>query len=175
MNSAEIVRVFNGLFNEIGNTELVGGAEEPLYKASSDGQTANEIWFRNDYASSALHEISHWCIAGRDRRMQNDYGYWYVENRGINQQKKFELVEARPQGLEWVLSVAAGVEFRVSCDNFELPSMDVEPLRSRIREEALSFIQQGLPARAKQFQAVLSRQSGVKDANSIHHYQDLPK
>ena len=175
MNSQDIVCAFNRLFQGSCNTVLLGGADEPLYRAASAEQLVSEIWFRDDYASSALHEIAHWCIAGSARRQQNDYGYWYVEHRDLSQQKQFELVEARPQGLEWVLSVAAGVEFRVSCDNFELPGMELKPLRVRIREEALKFVQGELPARAEQLQVVFSKLSGVQDANSPRHFQELPR
>ncbi len=32
---------------------------------------------RTDFFASALHEISHWCVAGKARREQVDFGYWY--------------------------------------------------------------------------------------------------
>ena len=173
MNSGEIIRVFNDLFKEAHNTILCGGADEPLYKVAHGDHGVNEIWFREDYASSALHEISHWCIAGPDRRQRDDYGYWYIPNRNADQQALFELVEAVPQGLEWVLSVAADVEFRVSSDNFDC--IDNGTLRQQIQKEALHFIAAGIPARARQLQFQFAKLSGVKNMTSQHHFEDLPR
>ena len=174
MNSADIVLTFNKLFAGGYNTILCGGADEPLYRTASIGQAEHQIWFRDDYASSALHEIAHWCIAGRDRRLLDDYGYWYNEKRNADHQRRFEEAEARPQGLEWILSIAAGVEFRVSCDNFELMSLDVEPLRNRIREEALNFIRDGIPLRAEKLQRCFAEISDLQDVMSPHHFEELP-
>jgi elongation factor P hydroxylase len=174
MIAADIVRTFNKLFVDGYNTVLCGGADEPLYRSAFIGQAEHQIWFRNDYASSALHEIAHWCIAGRDRRLQDDYGYWYNEKRNATHQRRFEEAEARPQGLEWILSIAAGVEFRVSCDNFELINLDLEPLRKRVREEALKFIHSGIPQRAEKLQRCFVEVSGVQDVMSPHHFEELP-
>jgi elongation factor P hydroxylase len=49
-----------------------------------------------------------------------DYGYWYApDGRTIDQQKKFEHVEAKPQALEWLFSRACGSPFRLSADNLD--------------------------------------------------------
>jgi elongation factor P hydroxylase len=174
MNSAEIVCTFNELFADDYNTTLCGGANEPLYRVAIGGQSEHQIWFRDDYASSALHEIAHWCIAGPDRRLQDDYGYWYIEKRNANHQRQFEEVEATPQGLEWMLSIAAGVDFRVSSDNLELVDLDIEPLRKRIREEALNFLGNGIPQRAEKLLLQFAEISGAQDVMSPHHFEELP-
>ena len=97
---------------------LVGGASEPLYLPSGKHRQNAEIHFREDFPSSALHELAHWCLAGKKRREREDYGYWYDAIRDASQQQNFEAVEVMPQSIEWILSVAAGLEFRVSSDNF---------------------------------------------------------
>lgn len=175
MNSEDIIAAFNRMFGDPYNTILCGGAAEPLYKTASSERAENEIWFRDDFASSALHEIAHWCIAGSARRRKDDYGYWYVEKRNADQQKQFEMVEARPQALEWLLSIAAGVQFRVSCDNFDLLCLDIEAQCDRIREEALKFLNDGMPERADQLLLCFAEFSGVQNAKSEHYFMDLPK
>lgn len=69
--------------------------------------------------------ISHWCVAGKARREQVDFGYWYCpDGRDAMTQSQFEDVEVKPQAFEWLFCVAAGFPFNVSCDNLE---GDVEP------------------------------------------------
>jgi len=64
MLAEQICETFNRCFVQ-SHTKLVGGASEPLYEP---GKQEARVYFREDYASSALHEIAHWCIAGADRR-----------------------------------------------------------------------------------------------------------
>ncbi|MCL4159214.1 UNVERIFIED_CONTAM: hypothetical protein GTU68_012974, partial [Idotea baltica] len=88
-----IEKVFNDTFSERYNTHLVGGFDEPFYKAHQ-GDGAALVCYRDDYASSALHEVAHWCIAGSERRKQDDFGYWYnPDGRNVEQQRNFEEVE----------------------------------------------------------------------------------
>jgi len=105
---------------------IKGGAEEPFYKAPR-GNTNAIIYFRNNYPRSLLHELSHYCLAGKKRRQIDDFGYWYTEcGRTIAEQKSFELVEARPQGLEKAMCKAIGLKFVPSLDDFsgKPPSKD---------------------------------------------------
>jgi elongation factor P hydroxylase len=175
MNAAQIVRVFNSLFSESCRTILSGGFSEPLYKAARRPHDLHEIQYREDFSSSALHEIAHWCLAGSIRRKQDDYGYWYKTDRCKDQQVRFEQVEAKPQGLEWILSVAAGVEFRVSCDNFDIESPDITLFRRWVRQEALAQIETGLLQRTRQFVDALVEISGEIDYMDASHYRGLPK
>jgi len=115
---SDLVRLFNGLFLEPCRTELVGGADEPVYLPTDRLNQYHRIVFKRNYISSALHEIAHWCIAGDERRTKVDYGYWYEpDGRSAAQQALFERVEYEPQALEWVFSMAAGIKFNISADN----------------------------------------------------------
>jgi len=72
-----------------------------------------------------LVELAHWMIAGPEQRLLEDFGYWYVpDGRTLEQQKQFELVEVKPQAIEWVLSNAAGYRFFISADNLNGDSGD---------------------------------------------------
>ena len=73
----EIAGRFNALVGHRYRTLLMGGAQEPLYLPRTDRPRAI-IRYTRDYAQSVLHEISHWCQAGCERRRLLDYGYWYV-------------------------------------------------------------------------------------------------
>ncbi|MDA0789165.1 MAG: elongation factor P hydroxylase [Proteobacteria bacterium] len=153
MNHHEIVQCFDGLFAGAYRTRLQGGADEPVYTVQADGSAV--IYFRADYASSALHEVAHWCIAGRSRRRLEDYGYWYSDRRGRDEQSQFHRVEARPQALEWIFSVAADVSFRVSADNFDLSASNPDELQRLVLVEARR-LHERMPPRARQFADALA-------------------
>lgn len=175
MNASQIVGVFNSLFSETCSTRLCGGFSEPFYKPARCVTGVHEIQYREDFVSSALHEIAHWCLAGPVRRQRDDYGYWYIQDRRKDQQLQFEQVEAKPQGLEWILSIAAGIGFRVSCDNFDTESLDIGLFRRLVRQQAIEQLKVGLLKRSKQFADALIEISGVVDYMSAHHYEGLPK
>lgn len=111
-----------GLFNHLyqhGSTPtvLVRGESEPEYFASRGGEPAR-IEFAHGFFQSALHEISHWCVAGAKRREFDDFGYWYCpDGRDETTQRQFEQVEIKPQAIECLLSLALGRYFYVSADN----------------------------------------------------------
>ncbi len=76
-------------------------------------------------AAARAAKEGHWCVAGKARREQVDFGYWYCpDGRDAMTQSQFEDVEVEPQAFEWLFCVAAGFPFNVSCDNLE---GDVEP------------------------------------------------
>ncbi|MEM6775159.1 MAG: elongation factor P hydroxylase [Pseudomonadota bacterium] len=148
--------LFNRLFVAEEGTELCAGADEPLYTpAGAFGPNSPaRIHARSDYVSSALHEVAHWCIAGKARRALEDYGYWYEpDGRDRAGQDAFQAVEARPQALEWCFSQACGLPFRISLDNLHAPP-DREVHR-RFAEAVLAaareFARNGLPGRAQRF------------------------
>lgn len=175
LTADDIVRVFNGAFSCRYNTRLMGGGSEPEYLPANAHRPA-QIVFREDYAASALHEIAHWCIAGPQRRELVDYGYWYEQQRDQSAQRRFETAEARPQGLEWILSNAAGIPFRVSCDNFSVDALDLDGFRTRVRSAALDWLARGLPGRALKIADQLSAAAG--NAGGWLHaddYKRLPK
>ena len=114
-----ILTTFNSGLGRKYNTILLGGFSEPIYIPAQQDSPA-EIRFTHDYIRSALHELSHWFVAGAKRRMLLDYGYWYLpDGRNQLQQAAFFKVEALPQAIEWVLSDACSIPFEVSVDNLE--------------------------------------------------------
>lgn len=158
-----VVKVFNELFTERYLTCLEGGAEEPLYQASATPtETVHRIKFTRDYFASALHEIAHWCIAGPERRLQEDYGYWYApDGRSAAQQKVFEQVEVKPQALEWIFSQAAGYRFRLSADNLNSGLGHSEEFRRAVWQQAQTYCTQGPPQRAAAFADAMAQEFGV--------------
>ena len=145
--TCQIVNCFHYLFASAYQVRLVPGGEEPFYRASRQGEPA-EIIFRADYPASALHEVAHWCLAGWQRRQQDDYGYWYISERSVQQQRAFEVVESKPQALEWLFAEAAGVAFRVSSDQVDrLPS---DAFVEQVRRSKCELINR-LPRRAETF------------------------
>jgi elongation factor P hydroxylase len=164
--SQRLEYVFAQCFADQWHTCLVGGAEEPLYQPAMAAGGLNLLYYRADYFASALHEVAHWCIAGQQRRMQPDFGYWYApDGRDAGQQRAFEAVEYKPQALEWWFSKACGYCFRVSVDNLESPDGQVHdsgPFRRRIVEQARHWQSAGLPARAGQFFCALAEEFGTR-------------
>ena len=154
----DIIQLFNQTFIKSHNTELIKGEDEPIYYPANN-DTPAQVVFAHGYYASALHEIAHWCLAGNERRKQIDYGYWYnPDGRDKQQQKAFEQVEIKPQAIEWILSVAAGFNFKVSCDNLNgsyLP--DRHEFRAKIRKQVEAYISKDMPERVKTFALVLSQ------------------
>ena len=113
-----LIHVFNHLFHWQ-NVQLVKGEHEPEYFPASV-QSPAKIVFAHGYFSSALHEISHWSIAGKHRRTLADFGYWYApDGRSVEQQRKFEQVEIKPQAIECLLTWACRKNFHTSKDNLD--------------------------------------------------------
>lgn len=111
-----LIEVFEILFAEQ-RVQLIRGQQEPEYFPASHNAPAR-IEFAHGFFASALHETSHWCIAGEHRRQLNDFGYWYAtDGRNQVQQRAFERVEIRPQALECLFTLACGRPFEVSQDN----------------------------------------------------------
>ena len=153
-----LIELFNDQFHSSEQTILVGGGSEPIYLPCDKDHKYHRIVFREDFFSSALHEISHWCIAGYQRRQQVDFGYWYEpDGRNIKQQKLFEQVEIKPQALEWVLSQAAGKRFSPSSDNLLGESKDLFDFKNAVYEQVQCYLHEGLPERALIFRDVIAR------------------
>lgn len=162
LKAGQIIEIFNDLFLDTHGTCLKGGAPEPLYEPGLAGGVAC-IYFRDDFAASALHEIAHWCIAGAARRTQLDYGYWYnPDGRNSDAQRAFLKAEARPQALEWHFAQAAGVPFGLSMDNLDAP-VDGDATAAFARavvSEAHLLTNKGLPPRGRQIFEALAGHSG---------------
>lgn len=146
-------KLFNGLFESTENTKLTSGGEEPVYIPAQQQNEHHTIVSTKDYFSSALHEVSHWCVAGARRRKLLDYGYWYEpDGRSEEQQRLFEQVEVKPQALEWIFTQASGNTFRLSVDNVNQPEVKAsEGFRKNVHAQVVSYLTYGLPERAKLF------------------------
>jgi len=137
---------------------LISGGDEPVYLPRSDVQALDQIITTHDYFSSALHEVSHWCIAGQERRKLIDFGYWYEpDGRSEAKQREFEVVEVKPQALEWLFAEACGIRFRLSVDNLEQGGMGAsEAFKQAVLDQALDYLEfDKAPKRAAIFIAAL--------------------
>ncbi len=154
--------IFAELFRDGEMTVLQGGGEEPVYLPADGASPCHRIVFRHDYPSSALHEVAHWCIAGPARRRLSDYGYWYSpDGRSPARQAEFEVVEVKPQALEWIFSRAIGLPFRPSIDNLDGSPADAAGFARAIQREVHRRCREGLPHRATRFHAALVARSGL--------------
>ncbi|WP_111496486.1 elongation factor P hydroxylase [Marinobacter bohaiensis] len=149
----DLIMLFNDLFRARWRTELVRGEDEPEYIPAADSEAYHRVVFAHGYFASALHEISHWCIAGEKRRQLYDYGYWYCpDGRTGDQQAAFESVEVKPQALEWLFSEAAGRRFHISVDNLSGDgACDEEHFRRNVALQAQTYLAQKMPERARMF------------------------
>lgn len=131
-------------------TQLVAGSGEPVYLPAAVPDGFHQIVFAHGYFNSALHELAHWCLAGAERRLQEDYGYWYCpDGRDAVQQAAFAQVEVKPQAIEWWLAAAAGRPFRTSTDNLNGAPTDNRPFRQAVQQQAQRYLSDGLPPRAQ--------------------------
>jgi hypothetical protein len=173
LSAAALCDLFDTLFLPTENTCLLAGGEEPVYLPADAGATPARIVFRHDYVASALHEIAHWCIAGPARRALVDYGYWYApDGRGPAEQQAFEELEARPQAIEWIFSLACALPFRPSIDNLDGAPVDVRGFAARIAREAESFCRAGLPPRAARFRDALAERFGGGGMPAVGYFLD---
>ncbi|KLV06032.1 elongation factor P hydroxylase [Photobacterium aquae] len=159
----DLMAIFNGCFLASFNTELVLGGDEPIYLPADAEHPHHRVVFARGYFASALHEIAHWCIAGAERRLLEDYGYWYEpDGRSEQVQAEFEKVEVKPQAVEWILAASCGFRFQVSCDNL---SGSCQPDRvgftNKVREQVLRYLAEGMPQRAKILSDVLREHYGI--------------
>ena len=170
----DVQRVFDALFFTSHNTRLLAASDEPLYLPADGENDCHRIYFVSDYFSSALHEVSHWCIAGEQRRRQLDYGYWYVpDGRCDAQQRAFERVEVKPQALEWIFSQACGRRFYVSADNLNGECGDDAAFRAALVRQLAEYCDRGLSPRAKQFRHALCECYGTSKALSFADFGAL--
>ncbi|PAU86590.1 diaminobutyrate-2-oxoglutarate aminotransferase [Pseudomonas sp. WN033] len=154
----DLVRIFSECFEAEYNTVLVAGADEPEYLPADAEHPRHRIIFAHGFFRSALHEVAHWCVAGPQRRLLADFGYWYApDGRSAEQQQAFEQVEVKPQAYEWLFCQAAGHKFRVSLDNLNGEPTDSSLFKQRVLEQTLHFLNAGLPERPARFvQALLA-------------------
>ena len=60
-----IIQLFDSLFLDTENTQLIGGADEPLYIPSSSKKNPHQLIFRENFVSSALHVWNDTCVIDR--------------------------------------------------------------------------------------------------------------
>ncbi|MEH6491179.1 elongation factor P hydroxylase [Halopseudomonas sp.] len=148
----DLVTLFDRCFARDFNTRLRGGFAEPEYLPADAASACHRIHFTRDYFRSALHEVAHWCVAGPERRLLPDFGYWYApDGRTASQQQAFEQVEVKPQALEWLFCAAAGHRFDVSTDNLSGEATDPAPFKAKVRAQVLSYLETGLKERPARF------------------------
>lgn len=172
--NTDIISIFNNTFLNEFNTELILGGDEPIYLPADDAHPHHRVIFARGYFASALHEIAHWCIAGPERRLLEDYGYWYEpDGRTEAVQAEFEKVEIKPQAVEWILAASCGFRFQVSCDNL---SGNCEPDRigftNKVREQVLVYLEHGMPARCQTLSDALREHYNIA-ALSPEQFQKL--
>ena len=163
-SSTRIEQVFAKCFGQRYATCLHGGVTEPLYEPARGDRMAI-LHYRHDYFASALHEVAHWCIAGKERRNLIDFGYWYADDgRSESQQSAFESVEFKPQALEWYFARACGWRFQISVDNLDTETgllPDTSALCQRVVGQAQLWKENGLPRRGEIFYNALSDEFGT--------------
>jgi elongation factor P hydroxylase len=149
-NPDQLIKIFNLLFIERNNTCLAHSHDEPIYLPADQQQSHHRILFAHGFFASALHEISHWCIAGEERRLQVDYGYWYEpDGRNAEKQREFEQVEIKPQAIEWILTKACGRDFNISTDNLNGAAQEIaagrEQFAKNVVKQVKIYLLNGLP------------------------------
>jgi elongation factor P hydroxylase len=152
----DLINLFDNCFATTHQTRLLKGGDEPLYLPANEENSYHTLFFAHGYFSSALHECAHWFIAGIERRQQLDYGYWYApDGRTAEQQKSFQLVEIKPQALEWILSIACNHKFEFSIDNLNGEPTDTLWFKKAVYQQALHYLDHGLPRSAELFRKKL--------------------
>ncbi|BCB07405.1 elongation factor P hydroxylase [Vreelandella venusta] len=155
----DIMTLFDGVFLARYQTRLIKGGDEPLYRPATSETPYHQVIFARGFFASALHEISHWCIAGEKRRQLEDYGYWYLpDGRDAQQQHAFEQAEIAPQALEKLFTHACGRTFHVSVDNLGGDvEVDRDAFADKVDARAARYLAEGLPLRANAFLIALTR------------------
>ncbi|HSC76626.1 MAG TPA: elongation factor P hydroxylase [Pseudomonadales bacterium] len=156
-SACDIEGVFNTVFADSLNTVLIGGASEPCYRPADIHDSRHRIFYREDFVSSSLHESAHWLVAGPERRLLPDWGYWYApDGRDADQQSAFERVEVKPQALEWLLHIACGLRFQVSLDNLSGAAGTGDAFKDRVYEQASANLHLGVNERVQKLYEALS-------------------
>lgn len=153
----QLITLFNHVFSSRYQTLLVRGDDEPIYLPADEDHAHHRIVFAHGYFASALHEISHWCIAGVRRRLLEDYGYWYMpDGRDDSAQEAFEAAEIAPQAVEKSLTLACARHFNVSVDNLEgSADVDRDAFAAKVEARRQRYLNEGLPVRAEAFRRAL--------------------
>lgn len=173
----DLIAIFEQTFYQQYQTRLVKGDDEPIYLPGDEHNPDHRIVFAHGFFASAMHEISHWLVAGSARRLLEDFGYWYYpDGRTAEQQAAFEKVEVKPQAIEWALCVAAGFPFNVSCDNLSGEQPDRFVFQAKVHAQVAHYLEHGFPQRARRLIKALSEFYQTEYPTSIEqfdHQQEL--
>ena len=151
-----LITLFNQCFKDSHQTMLVCCEKEPIYRPADSEDPNHRIIFAHGFFASALHEISHWCIAGKERRLLEDFGYWYIpDGRTEAQQALFEKVEVKPQALEWIFSQSANTTFHFSADNLSNECKASNEFQKAVLTQVQHYLTHGLPKRAQRWSNIL--------------------
>lgn len=152
-NPQDIIDLFDKIFGTEYQTKLVNEGDEPIYLPADEATSYHRIFFAHGYYASAFHEISHWCIAGAERRKLVDFGYWYCpDGRSAEKQNEFAVAEIKPQAIGWLFSVASGFPFNVSCDNLNADiELDRVAFQRKVHAQVIDYLANGLPERPARF------------------------
>lgn len=157
----ELLTLLNDKYLNRFNTKLIGGFDEPFYQASVDEKQA-QIQFSHDYIRSALHELSHWCVAGVERRKIDDYDYWYAQDgRNQQQQNEFFKLEVKPQTIEWAFSIVCGVKFDASVDNLNNSVVGVEEFKENLSKQMQYYLKHGFSKRVNEILHIISKHLNI--------------
>ena len=167
----DLIQIFDSCFAEEYNTRLERGGDYPIYLPAFFDEDSvpserdyNVILFAHGYYSSALHEISHWLVAGRERWKLEDFGYWYEpDGRSAERQREFEQVEVKPQAIEWILATAANFRYFASADNLTGDAGDNSAFKQAVYEQVKTYAEKGLPKRAEMLRHALAEFYGTPD------------
>lgn len=158
-----LIDLFNRLFIPAYNTELVAGDDEPIYLPADAEHAHHRVIFAHGFYASALHEISHWCVAGPERRLLEDFGYWYKpDGRSAEEQAEFERVEVQPQAYEWIFNQAAGRRFHFSADNLSAGLGASEQFKQNVLNRVHQLLAEGLPPRVQMLVDALRQHYGTE-------------
>lgn len=169
LSQNQICQCFNEVFERGYRVRLLGGGLEPDYLPGGSEELA-VIVAREDFAASALHEAAHWCVASRRRRALPDYGYSYSPPpRSAAGQSAFFAAEQRVQAVEWYLARRAGIEFRASGDDPDLPHKVLERFQAQLWPQVQSWesrcsLPSSLPERARTFGRALEQLAALGTA-----------
>lgn len=175
----DLIRIFDGCFAESYNTRLERGGDYPIYLPAfleEDNQPSERpyhvILFAHGYYSSALHEISHWLVAGEARRQLEDFGYWYEpDGRSAKRQREFEQVEVKPQAIEWILATAANFRYFASSDNLTGDAGDNSAFKQAVYEQVKTYAEKGLPKRAELLRQALCEFYGTPNFIDLNRFE----
>jgi elongation factor P hydroxylase len=161
----ELLACLNPWLESNWQTTLVAAVDEPYYLpanlsasiATHNNANFHQIQFAHGYFNSVLHELAHWCVAGKARRQLPDYGYWYEpDGRTAQQQQLFEQVEVKPQAIEWHFTNACQRTFNLSADNLTGEPVDLTNFSHAVKAQMDAYQQNGLPARAATIHQILT-------------------